>query len=134
MTVDASGTLGKGAVASTSQVSALQSQMARVQAVSDAQFGALQGQVNTLFDLAAHDRKQMRQGVAAAMALAEAPFPPEPGQTSYQAKTAVFRGEVGFSASLSHRLKTDIPISITAGVSHSGGSNTGASFAVSGVF
>jgi trimeric autotransporter adhesin len=62
------------------------------------------------------------------------PIPSTGKSVSIQAKTAVFRGEVGFSASLSHRLNTDMPIAVFAGVSHSGGRNTGASFAVSGVF
>jgi autotransporter adhesin len=122
--------------------------MYHVAAVSDAQFaalsgrvgtlegqyGALAGQVGELFDLADADRKDSRQGIAAAMALADAPFPSEPGKTSYAARGAVFRGEVAMSASLTHRIATDAPFAVTAGVSYAGGGNTGATVGVAGEF
>ena len=134
MTIDASGTLGKGAVATAAQLGSVQRSLASALAVSDVQFGALSGRVDTLFDLAAHDRKQSHQGIAAAMAMADAPMPSEPGKTSYAAKGSVFRGELAIGASLSHRLDTDSPFALTASVSHAGSKNTGASVGFSGEF
>ncbi len=64
--------------------------------------------------------------------MADAPFPPENGQTSYAANTAVYRGEVGFSASLMHRF--DKSFALTAGVSHAGGKNTAVKAGIAGVF
>jgi hypothetical protein len=37
-----------------------------------------------------------------------------PGKTSYAAKTWVYRGQIAFSGSISHRLKTSSPFALTA--------------------
>lgn len=66
--------------------------------------------------------------------MTDAPMPSEPGKTSYAAKGSVFRGEFAIGASLSHRLDTDSPFALTAGISHAGGKNTGASVGFSGEF
>lgn len=65
--------------------------------------GNLEGQVGTLFDLAAVERRETNRGVAAAVALTAALFPSAPGKTSYTANTAVYRGELAIGASLAHR-------------------------------
>jgi autotransporter adhesin len=95
---------------------------------------ALEGSVGMLFDLSNIDRKDNRQGIAAAMAQADAPFPSAPGKTSYAGKAAVYRGEVAFSLGLTHRLNTESPFALTASVSHSGGTNTGATVGFAGEF
>ena len=100
----------------------------------EGQYGALAGQVGELFDLADADRKDARRGIAAAMAMADAPFPSAPGKTSYAARGAVFRGEVAMSATLTHRIASDTPFAVTAGVSYAGGGNTGATVGVAGEF
>jgi autotransporter adhesin len=100
----------------------------------EGQYGALAGQVGELFDLADADRQDSRRGIAAAMALADAPFPSAPGKTSYAARSAVFRGEVAVSATLTHRIASDTPFAVTAGVSYAGGGNTGATVGVAGEF
>ena len=95
---------------------------------------AAQGRsIHTLFDLRNYDRRENQRGIAAAMAMADAPMPSHAGGTSYMAKTAVFRGQVGFSAALSHRFGS-APFALSAGVSHAGGKNTGANVAVAGEF
>jgi trimeric autotransporter adhesin len=66
--------------------------------------------------------------------MANAPFPSAAGKTSYAAKTGVYRGEVAFSASLSHRLNTRSPFAFTASVSHSGGKDTGVTAGLAGEF
>ena len=140
LTVDANGTIGLQSVSGSSlaaiRVSAVQSL-----AVSDAQFnaldgrvGVLEGQVNTLFDLSAVNRKRADRGIAAAVALTDAPFPSAPGKTSYAANGAVYRGEFAISASISHRLEVDSPFAITAGFSQAGGKNTAARVGIAGEF
>ena len=110
-------------------------------AVTDAQFSALESRVSTFeTGLAATNfrldelSEESRSGIAAAMAQAEPPFPPEPGQTGYAARGAVYRGQYGFSLGISHRLDIDVPLTISANVSHAGGSNTGGSIGVAGIF
>ena len=66
--------------------------------------------------------------------MANAPFPSEPGKTSYAANGATYRGEWAFSASLMHRLPGDTPFAITAGVSHSGGKDTAFKAGIAGEF
>ena len=108
--------------------------MARALAVSDAQFSQLSGRVDTLFDLAAQDRKQSRRGIAATAAMTTAPMPSAPGKTSYAANSAIYRGEVAIGASLAHRLGGANPFALTAGVSHSGGRDTVARVGFAGEF
>ena len=89
--------------------------------VTDAQFGALTNRVGALesafadmeFRLSEMD-DALRSGVAAAMAMADAPMPSEGGKTSYMGKAATFRGKLGFSLGLTHRLPTDAPFAISA--------------------
>ena len=142
VTVDSSGTLGRQAATTTSGGTSMLSLASLMPAaVTDAQFdaltgrvGALEGRVDDLFDLAQHERKQNRRGIAAAMAMADAPMPSAPGKTSYAAKSSTFRGEFAMSASLTHRLGTQSPFAVTAGVSHAGGKNTGATVGFAGEF
>ncbi|WP_374297443.1 hypothetical protein, partial [Sphingomonas sp.] len=61
-------------------------------------------------------------------------MPSEPGRTSWVANTAVFRGEVGFGGAVAHRLNTDMPLAITAGVAYARGGNTTARFGMAGEF
>jgi autotransporter adhesin len=110
-------------------------------AVTDAQFsalsgrvGALEGRVDTLFDLVSHNRREARRGIAAAVAMTQAPMPSAAGRTSYAANSAVYRGEFGFSASIAHRLGDENPFALTAGVSHAGGKNTAARVGIAGEF
>jgi autotransporter adhesin len=85
------------------------------------------------FDLA-QMRTEAQRGVAAAMALTSAPFPSAPGKTSYAANTAIYRGQVAFSASLSYRLDTSSPFALTGGVSVAAGNDVGGRVGVAGEF
>ncbi len=145
VTVDANGTLGRRSISTTAsaapQLEALTSGINTALAISQtqfdglqSQFDGLQGRVSTLFDLAATDRKDSRQGVAAVAALANPAMPSEPGRTSYAANVATYRGEFGVSAGLMHRFDTSDPFAITAGVSYAGGKNTVAKVGVAGEF
>lgn len=132
VTVDASGTLGRQSVASAQSVQAVDTALRQVAAIGDTQFLGLQGQVNTLFDLREHDRKDFKQGIAAVAAMAAPHFPSEPGRTSYASNVAVFRGEVGFSAGIAHRFDGDF--ALTAGATYAGGKNTAVRAGIAGEF
>lgn len=135
VTVDANGTLGRGsALASAQQLASLGMSLQAVAAVSHEQFAQLEGQVDQLFDLAALDRSEMRRGIAATAAMADPHFPSGPGRTSYASNVAMFRGEVGVSAGLMHRIEGDTPFAITAGASYGGGSNTAVRAGIAGEF
>lgn len=56
-------------------------------------------------------------------------FAPHVGQLS-----SVYRGEFAFSFALTHRLNTDSPFALTAGISQSGGKNTAIRAGIAGEF
>jgi hypothetical protein len=91
-------------------------------------------QVNSLFNLVTASQSESRHGIAAAIAMADAPFPSGPGRTSYATNAAIYRGVAAFSASLTHRLDTETPFAISIGVSHSGGKDTAYRVGVAGEF
>ncbi|MEL7199315.1 MAG: YadA-like family protein, partial [Pseudomonadota bacterium] len=59
-------------------------------------------------------------------------FPSEAGKTSYASNVATYRGEVGISAGLMHRLQGDV--AITAGVTFAGGNSTAVRAGIAGEF
>jgi autotransporter adhesin len=138
VTVDSNGTLGRGGQSGASLVSMQQSAaiegLQAQQAVIDDTVASQGRQINQLFDLAAYDRRESRRGTAAAMAMAAPGFPSKPGGTSWLANTAVYGGQVAFSASLAHRFSSS-PIMLHAGVSHAAGAHsTGARVGIGGEF
>ena len=94
----------------------------------------LQGDVATLYDMRKEDRKDMRQGIASALALPTAPMPSTPGGFGYAVNGATFRGEYAAGASLTYRLNTAAPTAINVGVAVGGNKNNGARIGVSGEF
>ena len=93
-----------------------------------------QGQIDTLFDLRSLDRRDMRQGIATALAMGAAPMPSAPGRTSYVFNLATFRGEQAIGGALMHRLNTSDPLAVTVGFSYAGNRNNGARVGVAGEF
>lgn len=128
-TVDASGTLGRD-TSLFGNVAALQSASGAMQTA----IGALGGQVGTLFDLRELDRRDFKKGVAAAVAMGQAPFPSAPGATSYVFNGAVFRGEPAVGGSLMHRVDSDTPIAVGIGFSFAGKKNNAFRAGVAGEF
>ena len=59
-------------------------------------------------------------------------YPSAAGRTSYASNVSYYRGEVGVSAGLMHRLEGDFAVS--AGVSYAGGRNTAVRAGVAGEF
>ena len=64
--------------------------------------------------------------------MAQPAFPSADGKTSYASDVAYYRGEVGCSAGLMHRVSSEF--ALTAGVSYGGGSNTAVKAGVAGEF
>ncbi|MDP4024985.1 hypothetical protein Q8W71_20360 [Methylobacterium sp. NEAU 140] len=103
---------------------------------------SIQGQVNNLEAktdavqrYAIQTRKEARQGVAMALAMATAPMPSAPGRTTWATNAATYRGEWAGGVALAHRLPTCcVPIAITAGVSYGGNSSVGARAGLAGEF
>jgi autotransporter adhesin len=94
----------------------------------------LQTDVDTLFDLRDRDRRDMKQGVASAIAMANAPMPSAPGRVSYAFNGAVFRGEYAVGGSLMYRIPGNTPVAISAGFSYAGNKNNAARVGVAGEF
>ncbi|KRA83184.1 hypothetical protein ASD76_03700 [Altererythrobacter sp. Root672] len=139
VTVDDSGTLGRQSVVTTVQFNAVSASMIGALAISDTQFDELSGrvdgiagQVDELFDVAASQQKETRQGIATVTALAQPHFPSEIGKTSYASNIGYYRGQVGVSAGLMHRFDRDFAVS--ASISYGGGKNTALRAGVAGEF
>lgn len=121
-TVDANGVLGRD--------TALLPTLATLQGA----FASQAGRIDTLFDLRRLDRRDMRQGIAAAAAMGQASMPSEPGRTAYVMNGAVFRGSFAVGGSLLHRLDTDAPLAIGVGFSFAGNKNNAFKAGVAGEF
>ena len=94
----------------------------------------MQGDIDTLFGLRDEDRKDMKQGIAGAIAMANAPIPSTPGGVSYAVNGAMFRGEYAVGGSVSYRLNTENPTAISVGFSYAGNKNNGVRVGVAGEF
>ena len=129
MTVDANGTVGRD----TTLRPALAAIGTAVTNLGN-QIAGLEANQTLLFDLTRTNQKEARRGIAAAVAMADAPVPSAPGRTSYATNGAVYRGEVAVSFSLMHRFNLDTPVAFTAGVSHSGGKDTAFRAGIAGEF
>lgn len=135
-TVDASGTIGRD-TSLIPAVSALQSassaQAAQISALEMAG-NVLSGRVDNLFDLRALDRRDMRQGIAASVAMGHASMPSAPGRTSFVFNGATFRGEYAVGGSIMHRVGGGNPLAIGAGFSFAGNKNNAVRLGLAGEF
>lgn len=119
---------------SISTVQAMQSAQAGQIASLQSGQNLLGDRVDTLYDLRDHDRHEAQSGVAAAIALANAPMPSAPGRTTYALNGATFRSGQAVGGSVLYRLDTESPFAIGAGFSFAGGRNSGARIGVAGEF
>jgi autotransporter adhesin len=94
----------------------------------------LSSEIGTLFDLRDRDRRDMRQGVATAIAIAPASMPSAPGKLAYSVNGARFRGENAVGGSFSYRLNSSTPIAVGVGFSYAGNKNNGLRIGLSGEF
>ena len=90
--------------------------------------------IATLFDLRSSDRRDMKQGIASAMAIAQAPMPSKRGGIGYAVNGATFRGEYAGGVSLTYRLNTEAVVGVSVGASFAGHKNNGARVGVVGEF
>ncbi len=119
----AAGTSGTDAV----NLNQLNTTLVTANAYTDGQIASVRFDLNQL-------RLESRRGVASAMAMANAPFPSAPGKASYAANTAVYRGEVAGSISMSYRLTGVKAMAISGTVSYAGEDDVGARIGVAGEF
>lgn len=87
-----------------------------------------------LRDYALETRKEARQGIAAAMAMAVAPSPSAVGRTSWATNMGVFKDELAFGAAFAHRVDFGVIANITGGYAYGGGNTHGFRVGLSGEF
>jgi len=87
-----------------------------------------------LRDYAQESRKESRQGIAAAMAMAAAPTPTAVGKTSWAANVGVFKDEVAFGAAFAHRIDFAGVTNVTGGYAYGGEDSHGFRVGLSGEF
>lgn len=91
------------------------------------EFGALN-------DYSIKSRKEARQGIAAAMAMATAPTPSDVGRTAWATNIGMFKDEVAFGAAFAHRVDLGVISTISGGYSWGGGDSHGFRVGLSGEF
>lgn len=125
------------AASQATQITAIQAvnttQSTQISALQAAQ-DLFEGRIDTLFDLRGRDRRDMKQGVASAMAMAPASMPSAPGRVAYAVNGATFRGEYAVGGSLTYRLNTRAPTAINLGFAYAGNKNNGARVGIAGEF
>ncbi len=114
----------------STQIGTLRSQVTAI----NANIAGIQADVGSLFDLRNGDRRDMRQGVATAIAMGHAAMPSQPGRVSYAVNGARFRGEHAVGGSMMDRLNTASPIAFGGGFSYAGKKNNGIRVGVAGEF
>ncbi|GAB4362955.1 MAG: hypothetical protein Kow0026_27140 [Oricola sp.] len=90
--------------------------------------------VSALYRLIDDVRTESRRGIAAAMAMANAPMPSAPGRTSWAANISVFEGEPATGFALAHRFDTVQPLGISGAIAVTAGGVPGARAGMFGEF
>jgi len=130
VTTDANGNLAASAYG-PSTIAGLNGRVDAVQS----QVNTLEAKTDAMQRYAVQTRKEARQGVAMAIAMATAPMPSAPGKTTWATNGATYRGEWAGGVAVAHRLPTCcVPIAITAGVAYSGNNALGARAGLAGEF
>lgn len=130
VTTDASGNLAASAYG-PSTIAGLGNRIDSVQS----QVNNLEAKTDAVQRYAIQTRKEARQGVAMAIAMATAPMPSAPGKTTWATNGATYRGEWAGGLALAHRLPTCcVPIAVTAGVAYGGDNAVGVRAGLAGEF
>ncbi|MCB2079536.1 MAG: YadA C-terminal domain-containing protein, partial [Novosphingobium sp.] len=129
VTVDDNGTLGKQEIAAAlgriSYAALSNSEVTQLEFADLAsRVSGLEDRTDTLFDIAALDRRQTRAGIAAAVALGGVGIIPDKPLT-VSMNVSTYRGEQGFAGSIAGRVSDSVYV--TGGIAGStvGGSTTG---------
>jgi trimeric autotransporter adhesin len=117
-------------ISQSAQIALLGSQISAF----DTDLAGIQSEVGTLFDLRSSDRRDMKQGIATAIAMGQAAMPSQPGRVSYVVNGARFRGEGAVGGSMMYRLKTASPMAVGGGFSYAGKKNNAVRVGVAGEF
>lgn len=130
VTTDANGNLAASAYG-PSTIAGLGNRIDSVQA----QVNNLEAKTDSVQRYAIQTRKEARQGVAMAIAMATAPMPSAPGKTTWATNGATYRGEWAGGLAVAHRLPTCcVPIAVTAGVAYGGDNAVGVRAGLAGEF
>ncbi|MBA9061920.1 hypothetical protein [Methylobacterium fujisawaense] len=130
VTTDASGNLAASAYG-PSTIAGLGNRIDSVQG----QVNALEAKTDSVQRYAIQTRKEARQGVAMAIAMATAPMPSAPGKTTWATNGATYRGEWAGGLAVAHRLPTCcVPIAVTAGMAYGGDNAVGVRAGLAGEF
>ena len=84
---------------------------------------SLGSSINQINNRVGSVQKEARGGIAAAVALVNAPMPSQPGKTSWAGNVAKFKDQYAMGMSLSHRLNSNIPLAMTAGFAYTPGTS-----------
>ena len=76
----------------------------------------------------------MKQGIASAISMANAPMPSNPGGIGYSFNGAVFRGEYAVGGAINYRLNTTKPTALSVGFSYAGNKNNAVRVGIAGEF
>jgi len=90
--------------------------------------------LNKIQNAVVSNRREMRKGVAAAMAMSAAPAPSAPGKTTWATNVANYHGEFATSFAMAHMLDTDYPVIMNAALSFSPGEGPGVRVGLAGEF
>ena len=82
---------------------------------------ALGSSINQLSARQIAAQKEARGGIAAAVALVNAPMPSQPGKTSWAGNVAKFKDQYAMGFAFAHRLNSNMPLAMTAGVAYTPG-------------
>jgi trimeric autotransporter adhesin len=130
VTTDAGGNLA----ASTYGPSSITGLGNRIDSVQS-QVNTLEAKTDAMQRYAVQTRKEARQGVAMAIAMATAPMPSAPGKTTWASNGATYRGEWAGGLAVAHRLPICcVPMAVTAGVAYGGDNAVGVRAGLAGEF
>lgn len=100
----------------------------------DGRVGALENNSTALSNQISEVRTEARQGIAAAIAMANPGMPSAPGKTSWATNVGYFKGAVAFGGALMYRFDTPAPTALSMGYSYGGGDSHAARLGLQGEF
>jgi prefoldin subunit 5 len=100
----------------------------------DGRVGALENNSAALSNQISEVRTEARQGIAAAIAMANPGMPSAPGKTTWATNVGYFKGAVAFGGSLMYRFDTPAPTALSLGYSYGGGDSHAARMGLQGEF
>ncbi len=100
----------------------------------DGRVGALENNSAALSNQISETRTEARQGIAAAIAMANPGMPSAPGKTTWATNVGYFKGAMAFGGALTYRFDTPAPTAFSLGYSYGGGESHAARVGLQGEF